>query len=346
MHNSKSTPRVSHIRKQYDVTTERLRVILNSSTGMYSSTKEQIWDIYRMMLSVQDDIIERLGEPPADIKERTDTVTMTKAEVTSMFKSFTEQYDEKLKLERHNTNTVKERITIIERENTEDCAEMVEHTVSDTTSTQQVSQTSSVRKGKFTSEYSKGYKSECTKLLKRMCDYDYESADAKEIVQLMNRWYTLRFNTDYGQKYTYGVNQITEGFYSIVLAYAEHKVQNTVSNLMASFDKWADSLSTNSQAAKSWTMPYQLNPIMRDIHNDSDENIVVHPQTIILWWAIIEPFRQDIERISAKYNVFINPDYIDMLAYDYGYDTTVTDIANICPDKHISYSVLTQYQLD
>lgn len=345
MANQKPCSRVSHLQKQYKTTTERLRTVLNRSTNLYSSTKDQIWDIYRLLQSVQDDIIERLGEPPADIQEHNSTIT---SEIKAVFNSLMKQHEEKMKSEKHSTNRVIERVTTItEREEVSNISESNEHIVSDTVVEQQATQTATVTKRRFTAEYSKGYKRECTLLLNKMCKYNYVSEDAKNIVQLMNRWYNLRFNMQHKLgRYTYGVNQITEGLYTILLTYAEHRVQNTVATLQADFDKWADSLETKPEAAKSWTLPAPLNSTMNDIHNGNYSDLTVYPQTLILWWSIIEPFKSDIAKIFAKYDVFIDPEFFDNMAYCEEHETTLTNAEAMCSDRHVTYSTLVSCNLD
>jgi hypothetical protein len=340
----KRPPRVSIVRKQFETAYGHLLYILDGSRRINSSTQEQLWDIYRLLTDMQSSISNRLGEPPADIQEHNSTTS----EIRAVFNSLMKQHEEKMKSEKHSTNRVIERVTTItEREEVSNISESNEHIVSDTVVEQQAAHTATVTKRRFTAEYSKGYKRECTLLLNKMCKYNYVSEDAKNIVQLMNRWYNLRFNTQYKLgKYTYGVNQITEGLYTILLTYAEHRVQNTVATLQADFDKWADSLETQPEAAKSWTMPAPLNSTMNDIHNGNYRDLTVYPQTLILWWSIIEPFKSDIAKIFAKYDVFIDPDFFDNMAYCDEHETTLTNAEAMCSDRHVTYSTLVSCNLD
>lgn len=60
-------PRISRIHKQIESQGEKIHEVLNSSDKMQKTSKNQLWDLCRLMLGLINDITTKLGSPPSDV---------------------------------------------------------------------------------------------------------------------------------------------------------------------------------------------------------------------------------------------------------------------------------------
>ena len=178
-----------------------------------------------------------------------------------------------------------------------------------------------------------------------LLQYNYQSKQIRRVLGLINDWYIKRFCTNYRDKgfglYTYGIGQITQGIYTIVAEYAKSVATNSEEAFYADFHNWIGTLGQDTRSTEKDTLPAFL-------HNSflHPEDIQIYPETIILWWAIIAPYRSDIERFHEQYREAIDPDYIETLAYTDEYDAILTEAAEMCPNALVSPNVLSRYNLD
>ena len=328
-------PRISHISKQYDAQNERLMQVLTSPHKLQKDSVDQLWDIYRKLLAIQSEIKQHLGTPPADILEMQDTpVTISGHEYNILLRT-AESSLQTASMQSSCSEEITERI--VERRIHRNNTASVEQTTMHTSATEvEISEV----------EYQKGFKKEYIRLLERMRKHRYNSTMVVTLVDLIYRWFTTRFKPrsacpDGFKNYTYGINQISQGIYAIVLSYADHVTHGTQDGYVADFNAWLNKLYIDSEVTNKHTLPLSTKDYMYP-----NDNTPVHTQTLILWNAIIAPFRKDIRNIFNTYKEGLDIDFMDDLVLGTDHSDMIDSADCLSPDGNIPDGIMARYSLD
>lgn len=347
MPEDKRPPRISHINRQFAATIGRLHNILDDTHNLHSSSIDQLWDIYRMLIDALDAIAKRCGDMPTDIKERiSGAVTMSHDDLMQMLTKLTAQ---------QTTQTTQQQTQ------SEEIVEYVErhikrNTVQETSLKQDVTVEAEIvaEKTKSTNKsYRKQFKSEYSKILKRMKEYPYTSKTATQLINMIYQWYIRRFCTYKSdptwKTYTYGVEQITQGIYTIVISYAKYIADGKKDDFILGFDNWLNQLNTNQKVSESQTLPYFLWDTMNNLDKQP-----IKPQAIILWYILFKPFWDEWSDIHEQFmpyskdgiDIALSPNYLDEIMYFGINNGNPSDIYKLCPNGYVSNSVMYQYNVD
>ena len=333
--NNDRPPRISHISKQYDAQNERLMQVLTSPHKLQKDSVDQIWDIYRKLLAIQSEIKQHLGTPPSDILELQDTpVTISGHEYNILLRT-AESSLQTVSMQSSCSEEITERI--VERRIHRNNTASVEQTTMHTSATEvEISDV----------EYQKGFKKEYIRLLERMRKHRYNSTMVVTLVDLIYRWFTTRFKPrsacpDGFKNYTYGINQISQGIYAIVLSYADHVTHGTQDGYVSDFNAWLNKLYIDPEVTNKHTLPLSTKDYMYP-----NDNTPVHTQTLILWNAIIAPFRKDIRNIFNTYKEGLDIDFMDDLVLGTDHSDMIDSADCLSPDGNIPDGIMARYSLD
>lgn len=329
------TPRLPLIQKQIDFQADRLKQLFEQSDKLQAKTKDKAWDVYRKLIEMQNTIKQYCGTLPADILEMQDTpVTISGHEYNILLRT-AESSLQTASMQSSCSEDITERI--VERRIHRNNTASVEQTTMHTSATEiEITDV----------EYQKGFKKEYIRLLERMRKHKYNSNMVRTLVDLIYRWFTTRFKPrgacpDGFKNYTYGINQISQGIYAIVLSYADHVTHGTQAGYIADFYSWLNMLYVDPEVTNKHTLPLSTKDYMYP-----NVDTPVHAQTFILWNAIIAPFRKDIKNTLDNYKEYLDVDFMDDLVW--GTDLSeLMDLADcISPDGSIPDGVMARYLLD
>lgn len=337
---AKTLPRISNLYNEFNTTISRMEYLLNYPKKLQQRSKNQLWDIYRLLLTALDEIEDVCGTPPCDILERIKPNDVSSFELKQMMNKVIAQQSVLIN-NQQSTEKVSERIIerTIERSNNSNQISASEQIVAERSVTEIAN--------RLSVEDKKKYKYQYIQLLKNMRSYNYNSSMVVDLVDVIYRWFMKRFNTNYDydslktKKYFYGMGQIAEGIYTIVISYANSVTHGTQSSFVADFDTWLNKLGVEAKATSSDTLPEFL---QRSMYHLNEEPI--HPQTLILWWIMIEPFADQFNELLSTYGDSLDPEYIDNLTYDSDYAYILDNLDDEDIRNNLTTSILNRYLLD
>lgn len=326
----------------YDFKTPRLHLVESQLNNLFSKllqiiqtqklqkrSEKRLWNIYRQMSQVQSVIIDLCGTPPADILEQRNGISADMQEISVQIQNIQSSI-EALKVQSHTTENITERI--IERQ--------VQRTSSiDATRTEYRESSNTVSK-----EYRVAFKRDYIRLLNDMNHHDYKSDTVHRLANLLYRWYTTRFRPktyESENSYTYGLKQITQALYTIVLTYADNVSRHTVDDYMSTFNSWLDAIGSDQYITNNQTLPIDVGTFMYKL-----EDIPIHTETLLLWHILIAPFNAKTSSMYNKYTEAIDPDFIEDLAYKQDYDDVLDEYGQLRSNGDIPYSTLVRYEID
>lgn len=329
------TPRLPLIQKQIDFQADRLKHLFEQSDKLQAKTIDKAWDVYRKLIEMQNTIKQYCGTPPSDIIGLQDTpVTISGHEYNILLRT-AENNLQTASMQSSCSEDITERI--VERRIHRNNTASVEQTTMHTSATEvEISDI----------EYQKGFKKEYIRLLERMRKHRYNSNMVVTLVDLIYRWFTTRFKPrsacpDGFKNYTYGINQISQGIYAIVLSYADHVTHGTQDGYVADFNAWLNKLYVDPEVTNKHTLPLSTKDYMYP-----NDNTPVHTQTLILWNAIIAPFRKDIRNIFNAYKEGLDIDFMDDLVWGTDHSDMIDSADCLSPDGNIPDGIMARYSLD
>lgn len=322
------TPRLHLVESQLNNLFDKLLQIIQTQK-LQKRSEKRLWDIYRQMSQVQRAIIGLCGTPPADIVMQSNDAPTEIHEISVRLQNMQSSIDA-MNMRSNVTENITERI--IERQ--------VQRTSSiDATHTEYRGSSNTVSK-----EYRVAFKRDYIRLLNDMDHHDYKSDTVHRLAHLLYRWYTTRFRpktSESENSYTYGLQQITQGLYTVVLTFADSVSRRTVDDYMSTFDSWLDAIGSDQYITDNQTLPIDVGMFMYKL-----EDIPIHTETLLLWHILIAPFNAKTNSMYNKYTEALDPDFIKDLAYKCDYDAVLDEYGQLCNDGNIPYSTLVRYCID
>lgn len=315
-----------------------IQQIVDNPTRYQDRTIDNLWGGFKILLEAMNLMQDRFGTPPPYITD------MLQGDVNINSHDF-KQMIKMLNIQQAQCNVSQQKQTVHER--------IIERTIEQECNTQEIQTTTTsavaaevnTSSTKRSPEYKRLFKKQYIKLLSRMNNHDYGSDTVNALAKLLYQWYKSRFRpkAEYpaGFKlYKYGIQQITQGIYTIVLTYADQITQGCRDSYIADFNMWLNKIGTDKKATENDTLPV---PIQHYMNNMGD--VQIHIQTLLLWNALIYPFRQDIEDMYNEYSEAIYPEFFEDMIYNESLDDISDTVAELCNDDEVPYSVLTRYSL-